>query len=216
MARPRRQRAGIAAVFDRPDGRRALARWPRPRSGVQALDVAGHGPALPLLKAAGTAMTRASARNLLSFELGHASDEAAHFRLLRDAATPDDVVMAATAMARLAAVAVAPHRARRCGLCVAVRIDSRQRTAGGTSHRGCIGRGPGACAVHRRQRQRSGHRPGGTRRRSRSRARRRPSHRARGQNGEAVRGRPQHRLRSRRRSGRRDLRGGPVRQSPPR
>lgn len=62
------------------------------------------------LKAAGAAMTRASARILLSFELGHASDEATHFRLLRDAATSDDVVMAATAMARLDSLPSPSHR----------------------------------------------------------------------------------------------------------
>ena len=62
------------------------------------------------LKAAGAGMTRASARVLLSFELSHATDEATRFRVLHDAATSSDVVMAATAIARLDSLPSPSHR----------------------------------------------------------------------------------------------------------
>ena len=62
------------------------------------------------LKAAGAAMTRASARVLFAFELGHATDEVTRFRLLRDAATSDDVVMAATAIAQVESPQSPSHR----------------------------------------------------------------------------------------------------------
>ena len=62
------------------------------------------------LKAAGTGMTREATRFLFALELGHATDEEARFRLLRNAATSADVVIAATAIAGSESLQMPSHR----------------------------------------------------------------------------------------------------------
>ena len=62
------------------------------------------------LEASGDGMTRAAKRFLFSLELGHAADEEARFRLLRDAATSADVVIAATAIAEVGSLNLPSRR----------------------------------------------------------------------------------------------------------
>lgn len=62
------------------------------------------------LKAARAGLTLEATRFLFSLELGHAADEATRFRLLRDAATSDDVVMAATAIAQVESLQLSSRR----------------------------------------------------------------------------------------------------------